>query len=159
MTWGLRLAAAGLALAYAAWLAMPLLPFIGDGSALGEAWTTLAPSGAPRVQGIAVLFVVTFALFALGGLAAAAGLGWAPGLFCLGFVGETGLRLLVLGGLAESMPVVVDLAARTDALLRPVGLLAETAPISLAGLLAVGFCVLPGGAAPPARRSPAIAVR
>lgn len=159
MTWGLRLSMAGLALAYAAWLAMPLAPFIGDGSALGEAWTTLAPSGAPLVEGIAGLFVATIALFAIGGLAAAAGLSWAPGLFCLGFVGETGLRLLVLGGLAESMPVIVDLAARTDALLRPVALLAETAPISLAGLLAVGFCVLPGGAAPPARRGPAIAVR
>ncbi len=143
MVWSFRILVAGLAVAYAGWLGLPLVQALSAGATLAQAWLTLAPSGAVPGMVFAALLVASIGLYGLGGLSAAAGLSWAPGLFGLGFLGEIGLRLAFLGGMIAPAPFALDVAARTDALLRTSGLLAETAPLSLAGLLAIGLCVLP----------------
>jgi len=145
MVWVLRIILGAAVLAYAAWLSLPLIDALQAGQSVGQVWAGLAPSGSSQAMAVATAFLLTVLLYGLGGLATATGLTVAPGLFFLGFGGDIVLRLLVAGGMAEPVPTVMDIAARSDAALRPLGLMVETTPLALAALLALGLCILATG--------------
>lgn len=142
MVWGLRIFLCALALAYAAWLGWPMVEALSSGETVTRVWAGLAPDGTLRAMALAGLLVSILVLYALGGLAAAAGLAWAPGLFFAGFAGEIGLRLAAEGGVPSA---ALDVAARTEQALRPFGVLVDTTPLSLAALLVLGLCIVATG--------------
>ena len=142
MVWGLRICLCALALAYAAWLGWPMVEALSSGETVTRVWAGLAPDGTLRAMALAGLLVSIIVLYGLGGLATAAGLTWAPGLFFAGFAGEIGLRLAAEGGVSSP---TLDVAARTEQALRPFGVLVDTTPISLATLLVLGLCIVATG--------------
>lgn len=144
MVWVLRVFLGALVLGYAAWLSLPLAEALAAGSTVPQIWSLLASTGTPQAISVATLLPVIIAFFALGGLATVAGLTWAPALYFLGVVGDIALRLAVAHDAAEPA-AALDLAARADAALRPLGVLVETTPLTLAALLAVGLCILATG--------------
>jgi len=147
MAWAVRISLGLLVVAYAAWLGLPLAQALSSGQTIGQVWAGLAPSGSFQETGMAALLLVTIALYSLGGLATEVGFGWAPGLFFFGFVGEIALRLAVFSGTVVPAAPVLGIGAQVEAALATLGrLVGETAPISLAALLAVGLCIVGIGA-------------
>ncbi|ADK99864.1 hypothetical protein [Brevundimonas subvibrioides] len=142
MVWGLRICLCALVLAYAAWLGWPMVEALSSGQTVAQVREALAPDGSRQAMALAALLLATIALYGLGGLATAAGLTWAPGLFFAGFAGEIGLRLAAEGGVPSP---ALDLAARAEQALRPFGVLVDTTPLSLATLLVSGLCIMATG--------------
>ncbi|WP_269515287.1 hypothetical protein [Brevundimonas subvibrioides] len=144
MVWGLRICLGALVLAYAAWLGLPLVEALSAGTPPMKVWANLAQGESPMGLTFAGLFMATILLYGLGGIATAARLNWAPGLYFAGFLGEITLRLAGTGA-GQPLPSALDIAARADVTLRPFGVLVETTPLVLAALLAVGLCILAMG--------------
>ena len=141
MVWVLRVFLGALALGYAAWLCQPLAEALSSGLSIPQVWSGLAENGTL----LAATLLATIACYGLGGLATVAGLTWAPALYFAGVVGDIALRLAVTSGAAEPVAPALDVAARIDAALRPLGVLVETTPLTLAALLTLGLCILATG--------------
>lgn len=145
MVWVLRALVGAAVLLYAAWLSLPPAEALAAGATITQAWAGLAPTSQPQGSALAGVLLATIGLYGLGGVATVAGLSWAPGLFFLGFLGDIALRLAVAIGMAGAVPGALDLGARTDASLRPLGVPVETTPLAMAVLLAIGLCILATG--------------
>ncbi|AQR60630.1 hypothetical protein BZG35_02430 [Brevundimonas sp. LM2] len=145
MIWVLRVLLAIVIVAYATWLALPLGAALAAGQTVGQVWSGLAATGSTEALMIAAGLLATIVLYGAGGLATAAGWSWAPGLFFLGFMGDIVLRLAVAGGAVQPGTEALEIGARAEAMLRPLGVTVETTPLTLAILLAVGLAVLATG--------------
>lgn len=145
MVWVLRILLGVLAAGYAAWLALPLGQALAAGQTFGQVWSSLASAGSTEGLTVAAGLLATIVLYGAGGLATAAGRTWAPGLFFLGFMGEIILRLAVAAGAVQPDTAALDIGGRVEAILRPMGVMVEATPLTLAALLALGLAILATG--------------
>jgi len=144
MVWVLRACLGLLVFAYAAWLGLPLAQGLTSGVTVIQTWTALVPGSGLGGSALAGLMLGMVVLYALSGLATAAGLSWAPALYFGGYLSEIGLRLAVATE-RQPVPATLDIATRIEGLLRPLGLMVEATPLMMGALLAVGLCILATG--------------
>lgn len=145
MVWVLRILLGVLAVAYATWLALPLGEAVAAGQTVGQVWSSLASTGPAGAPMLAAGLLATIVLYGAGGVATTAGWTGAPGLFFLGFVGDIALRLAVAGGAVRPGDATLDIGGRAAATLRPLGVMVESTPLTMAALLAVGLAILATG--------------
>lgn len=140
MIWVLRIFAGFVVLAYAAWLALPVVDTAWQAQSVAQAWTTLGGPSSRQGGVLAGLWIAVVMLYAVSGALTASGIAWAPGIYFLGFAGDILLRLALLGDQAAAP--VLDVGVRTAEALRAAGLVLDAAPLSLGVLMAVGLCIL-----------------
>lgn len=139
MVWVLRICVGLLVLAYAAWLAWPVLDLATQGVDPTRIWVLATGSAGAPGAAVAGLWCAIALLYAIAGVLTGAGLTWAPGAYFLAFAGEILFRLSLVD---RPAPDLIDIAARTAAGLRQSGLGLDPAPMVLGGLLAMGLLVL-----------------
>lgn len=142
MVWVFRIGLGVAILAYATWLAWPLVELLSRGVGATEVWRLAGGAAGLGGGAVVAVWMAVILLYGLSGLLTAAGLSWAPGAWFLAFGGEILLRLDLPG---PSSPLI-DIASRTAEGLRHAGVALDPAPLTIAALLATGLLIVALGA-------------
>jgi hypothetical protein len=142
MVWVFRIGLGVAILAYATWLAWPVVDLLSRGVGAPDVWRLAGGASGIPDAAVAAVWIAVILLYGLSGLLTAAGLPWAPGAWFLAFGGEILLRLDLPG---PSSPLI-DIATRAGEGLQQAGLGLDPAPLTLAALLATGLLILALGA-------------